>query len=199
MAEDKLSRPLSVNEVQGLPEPGDGSGLSPDERFYREEVQLALRNRGVPLELMREPITPSGLHYLLVHFDIPAATAEPVSLIKPRALMIPPGIPDFPSRTRVLRAGSVTLQGRAWVGRGRIERVEVSTDDGHSWHDAELEPPVSRLAWRGWSSRWQAAPGRYTLGVRATDDQGRTQPLDQPWNYQGMANNMVQRVPVVVV
>src|SRR5436190_7486160 len=37
-----------------------------------EELQLASRNRGMPLEALRYDITPTGLHYLLVHFDIPA-------------------------------------------------------------------------------------------------------------------------------
>ena len=37
-----------------------------------EEVQLAFRNRGMPLEAMRYDVTPVGLHYLVVHFDIPA-------------------------------------------------------------------------------------------------------------------------------
>src|SRR5206468_1601038 len=37
-----------------------------------EELQLATRNRGMPLEAMRWDFTPTGLHYLLVHFDIPA-------------------------------------------------------------------------------------------------------------------------------
>ena len=37
-----------------------------------EELQLAGRNRGMPLEALRYDITPTGLHYLLVHFDIPA-------------------------------------------------------------------------------------------------------------------------------
>ena len=37
----------------------------------REELQLAARNHGMPLEAMRYDITPVGLHYLLVHYDIP--------------------------------------------------------------------------------------------------------------------------------
>src|SRR3954453_17343439 len=41
----------------------------------RDELQLAARNHGFPLELLREPITPVGLHYLLIHFDIPAVDA----------------------------------------------------------------------------------------------------------------------------
>jgi sulfane dehydrogenase subunit SoxC len=36
-----------------------------------DELQLAARNHGLPLEALRHPITPVGLHYLLIHFDIP--------------------------------------------------------------------------------------------------------------------------------
>ena len=42
-------------------------------RFTAEEVALAARNRGMPLEALRHELTPPGLHYLLIHFDIPAA------------------------------------------------------------------------------------------------------------------------------
>ena len=45
------------------------------DQFHREELQLALRNRGMPLEAMRYPITPSGMHYLIIHFDIPDVDA----------------------------------------------------------------------------------------------------------------------------
>ena len=37
-----------------------------------DELGLAARNHGFPLEMLREPLTPTGLHYLLIHFDIPA-------------------------------------------------------------------------------------------------------------------------------
>lgn len=40
-----------------------------------DELGLAARNHGFPLEMLREPITPTGLHYLLIHFDIPAIDA----------------------------------------------------------------------------------------------------------------------------
>lgn len=40
-------------------------------RYTAEEVALAARNRGMPLEALRYDVTPAGLHYLLVHFDIP--------------------------------------------------------------------------------------------------------------------------------
>src|SRR5205809_6742475 len=37
-----------------------------------EELRLAARNHGMPLEALRYPLTPAGLHYLLIHYDIPA-------------------------------------------------------------------------------------------------------------------------------
>jgi sulfane dehydrogenase subunit SoxC len=36
-----------------------------------QELQLAARNHGMPLEALRHPVTPIGLHYLLVHYDVP--------------------------------------------------------------------------------------------------------------------------------
>jgi DMSO/TMAO reductase YedYZ molybdopterin-dependent catalytic subunit len=47
-----------------------GRQMAEDERFTFDELQLAFRNRGMPLEALRYEITPSGLHYLLSHFDI---------------------------------------------------------------------------------------------------------------------------------
>ena len=39
--------------------------------FAREEVRLANRNPGTLLESLRHDVTPAGLHYLLIHFDLP--------------------------------------------------------------------------------------------------------------------------------
>ena len=44
-------------------------------RYTAEELALAGRNRGMPLEALRYDVTPQGLHYLLLHFDIPAETS----------------------------------------------------------------------------------------------------------------------------
>lgn len=122
---------------------------------------------------------------------------EPVSLIRPRALMTPPGIPDFLTRTRLLEAGPTTLTGRAWAGRTQISRVEVSTNGGHTWQEARLDKPMGEFAWRGWSYEWDARPGTYVLAVRATDAGGDVQP-DEFWNAQGVGNNAWQRVEVIV-
>jgi DMSO/TMAO reductase YedYZ molybdopterin-dependent catalytic subunit len=117
---------------------------------------------------------------------------------QPRALMLPPGFPDFPSRLRYVEAGRVELMGRAWSGLGTIDRVEVSTDGGASWADASLHAPIGPWAWRTWSFAWDATPGEHELLSRATDEAGNVQPVDPPWNLHGFANNMAQRVPVLV-
>ena len=121
---------------------------------------------------------------------------EPVSRIRPRALMIPPGFPDFPERSRYVERGPVAVAGRAWSGTAPIARVEVAVDG--EWHDAELSEPVGEWAWRAWSWRWEAEPGEHLLACRASDASGRSQPVEQPWNVQGMGNNLVQQVPVRV-
>ena len=120
----------------------------------------------------------------------------PVQRIRVRALMAPPGIPDFFTRRRLLDTGRVTLHGRAWGGRGPVRRVEVGVDG--VWGEATLEPPLGDWAWRGWSFDWEAAPGEHELTCRATDADGEVQPLESPWNYQGMGNNGVQSINVTV-
>jgi DMSO/TMAO reductase YedYZ molybdopterin-dependent catalytic subunit len=122
----------------------------------------------------------------------------PVTRILPRSLLVPPGIPDFLTRTRFLELGPCTLTGRAWSGWGPVERVEVSADGGESWTDADLGEPLSDFAWRGWTYGWNAEPGEHELCSRATDATGRTQPLAPEWNFDGFCNNAVQRVRVVV-
>jgi DMSO/TMAO reductase YedYZ molybdopterin-dependent catalytic subunit len=124
---------------------------------------------------------------------------EPVTRIRPRSLMVPPGFPDFLTRRRIVDAGTHAIRGRAWSGLGRIERVEVSDDEGRTWWDAELDPPPDdAFAWRGWSFPWHASPGERVLVCRATDATGETQTLEPAWNVGGYANNAVQRVPVTV-
>jgi DMSO/TMAO reductase YedYZ molybdopterin-dependent catalytic subunit len=124
---------------------------------------------------------------------------EPVTRMKPRSLMVPPGMPDFMTRERFVEPGPVTVEGRAWSGSGAIASVDFSSDGGRTWSPAELGDPVGPHAWRGWSHVWHAdQPGVYELCSAATDVNGDRQPLDPPWNVGGYANNAVQRVQVTV-
>ncbi len=131
-------------------------------------------------------------------YDEDGEPGEPVTRMLPRSLMVPPGVPDFMTRTRHVEPGPTKLTGRAWSGKGSIEAVAVSTDGGATFSAAVLDPPLGPNAWRGWSFTWDATPGEHVLSSRATDSAGNTQPLDPPWNLKGYANNAVERITVEV-
>jgi DMSO/TMAO reductase YedYZ molybdopterin-dependent catalytic subunit len=50
---------------------GAPAGTVAGQGISEEELRLAARNHALPLEALRHPITPAGLHYLLIHYDIP--------------------------------------------------------------------------------------------------------------------------------
>ncbi len=72
--------------------------------------------------------------------------------------------------------GVYEVTGLAWSGRGKIQRVEISTDAGKTWHDADLQTPIlSKAATRfrfNWT--WNGAPT--ALQSRSTDETGYVQP-----------------------
>jgi DMSO/TMAO reductase YedYZ molybdopterin-dependent catalytic subunit len=126
-------------------------------------------------------------------------TGTPLSRMRPRALMVPPGTPDFPERRRFVPVGRRELVGKAWSGSAPISRVEVSTDGGATWSDADLRPGPPG-AWSSWTFAWDAdQPGEVELLCRATDEAGNVQPDEPEWNAGGYVNNSVQRVPVSIV
>ena len=150
----------------------------------------------VRIEAVTEPFQgyqQSVAYRLQQHEDDPGTF---VTRMLPRALMIPPGVTEYPTRRRFVAPGAVELRGRAWSGRAPVERVEVGVDG--AWSEATLGGPVGEFAWRGWSAVWEATPGEHELSCRAFDSAGNTQPLDPEWNLGGFANNPVQRVVVTV-
>jgi DMSO/TMAO reductase YedYZ molybdopterin-dependent catalytic subunit len=150
------------------------------------------------LEAVAEPFR--GHHMLAYRYaQSPDDPGIPVTLMKVRALMIPPGLLDTVTGERTLESGRIVLAGRAWAGGLSVARVEVSADGGETWAEAELEAPSGPWAWQGWEFVWEARPGRHTLCARATDSNGVSQPLTQSWTYRGHGNNMIQRVPLTVV
>lgn len=124
---------------------------------------------------------------------------ESLGRMLPRALMIPPGIPEFLTRERLVDQGPCLLEGRAWSGYGPVTEVQVSWDGGSTWAEAELDDQPSPWAWAGWRYVWNPeSPGRYELACRARDESGNDQPIEPHWNLGGYANNAVQRVGVTV-
>ena len=82
-----------------------------------------------------------------------------------------------PSHPMQLRArGWHPISGVAWSGRGRIARVDVSTDGGRSWMEAELQEPVLSKAVTRFRLMWEWKGTPATLLSRAVDDTGYVQP-----------------------
>ena len=68
------------------------------------------------------------------------------------------------------------IVGLAWSGRGVIRRVEVTTDGGSTWRDAELQAPVLTKAHTRFRVPWTWTGEETILQSRCTDDTGYVQP-----------------------
>lgn len=83
---------------------------------------------------------------------------------------------DQPGHGATLQGRTHRIAGLAFAGTRRITLVEVSTDAGETWHQAELDQPRSPASWMFWHHEWSVStPGHHTLLVRATDETGRIQ------------------------
>jgi sulfane dehydrogenase subunit SoxC len=82
-----------------------------------------------------------------------------------------------PAHPQVLSAkGWRPITGLAWSGRGCVTNVEVSTDGGASWHEADLLGPSLPKAHVRFQYMWNWTGGEALLLSRATDDTGYVQP-----------------------
>jgi len=89
--------------------------------------------------------------------------------------------------------------GAAWAGEPQISKVEVSTDGGKTWHDAELHNQTQPYAWRFFVFNWQSPEkGDHTLMARATDARGRVQPLQRDEDRRDAMVTHVIPIPVSV-
>jgi sulfite oxidase len=98
-------------------------------------------------------------------------------------------------------AGRVEVRGYAFAGGERhIERVDVSTDGGATWLQAELLDDLGTWAWRHWGITVDLEPGEHEIVVRAWDSSAATQPEDEAalWNPGGYVNNARPRIRVRV-
>jgi DMSO/TMAO reductase YedYZ molybdopterin-dependent catalytic subunit len=106
-------------------------------------------------------------------------------------------------RSGVVHQAGQTLpvRGHAWAGDLSVGRLEVSIDFGQTWQPANLERPENRLAWQHFNAE-MIFPGKgyYEVWARATDEEGRAQPMVVPgWNPRGYLNNACHRIAVKVV
>jgi DMSO/TMAO reductase YedYZ molybdopterin-dependent catalytic subunit len=120
-------------------------------------------------------------------------TGEVVTGLRLKSIITQP----LPEET--VPAGSVVLLGAAYAGEQMVERVEVSVNGGVDWKPAQFIGPKESFAWRQWQYVWEKAErGEYLVMSRATDVQGRRQPMQAEWNFLGYGNNGVREHAVKV-
>ena len=89
--------------------------------------------------------------------------------------------------------GRVELAGHAYAGTRAVSRVEVSTDGGDSWHDADLSEPLpDEDVWRQWHYTFRP-DGSHEVVVRATDSDGTVQVKDDADRFPAGASGWVRR------
>ena len=81
-----------------------------------------------------------------------------------------------PAYPAVIEPGWHEIRGIAWSGRGRVARVEVSTDGGRTWMDATLQGPALPKAHTRFGLPWKWSGESTEILSRATDETGYVQP-----------------------
>ena len=85
----------------------------------------------------------------------------------------------YPAFPQHIERGWVEIRGIAWSGRGRIVKVEVSTDAGKSWHAANLPGLILDKAHTQFKFLWHWKGDETEILSRATDETGYLQPTMQ--------------------
>ncbi|KAJ9233891.1 hypothetical protein DTO169E5_6876 [Paecilomyces variotii] len=102
-------------------------------------------------------------------------------------------VPDDNETVNLSPSGTIEVRGYA-VPRGNqapVTRVEVSTDDGKSWSEAEIQSKhVNKWSWVLWKASIRIEKGRgIQILSRATDAGGNTQQKHSQWNLRGVGYN----------
>jgi DMSO/TMAO reductase YedYZ molybdopterin-dependent catalytic subunit len=119
----------------------------------------------------------------------------PITEMEPKAQIAQPTAGSEVEAGKELR-----IFGAAWAGDAGVDRVDVSTDGGKSWRPATLQGMAVSHCWRLWEAAWTPRkPGKAVLMARATDGNGKAQPLIHDLaNRRSYMINFIQPIPVLV-
>jgi DMSO/TMAO reductase YedYZ molybdopterin-dependent catalytic subunit len=92
------------------------------------------------------------------------------------------------------------IRGLAWDGGYGISGVEISTDGGATWREAELGKDAGRFAFRGFRLPFTPSRvGQYRVMAKASNALGQTQADKQIFDSAGYNNNVARPVTINVV
>jgi sulfane dehydrogenase subunit SoxC len=82
----------------------------------------------------------------------------------------------FPCCPQQVEKGWIEIRGIAWSGRGKVVKVEVSTNAGKTWQTAQLQEPVLDKAHTAFRYLWRWDGTETEISSRTVDETGYTQP-----------------------
>jgi len=125
------------------------------------------------------------------HLQRTAVNAAMIYQIGPKSVI------TFPSGGQKLPDhGWYEITGLAWSGQAAVRKVEVSTDDGKSWHLAELKGTPQPMAHTRFGYMWKWDGGEHVILSRTTDAIGQVQPTrEQVAKFLGVAYTPTYRPP----
>ena len=105
-------------------------------------------------------------------------------------------LPLPPSQASLSKyGGSVILSGYAFAGDRGVSKVEVSFDNGRTWSEAQVKPPISNITWALWAYEWRpGSAGEYSVLARAVDAAGQTQTSSKEGAFPNGATGYVNAV-----
>jgi DMSO/TMAO reductase YedYZ molybdopterin-dependent catalytic subunit len=128
----------------------------------------------------------------------PGAAVDPKDMA-PLSGLVVKSLITRPLEGAVIGPGKVDVAGFAWAGEPDIAKVDVSTDHGASWQPARLTGERAKYAWRRFEYTFEARRAEsHLILARATDANGRTQPMSPPWNPSGYLWNAPDSVRIEV-
>lgn len=122
----------------------------------------------------------------------PADKTVPINRFKVRSF-----ITSVMSGGKVEADAPLKLRGIAFDGGSGIKEVSVSSDGGKTWQPTTLGEDLGKYSFREWTATVQLAKGEHELKVRATSNDGKTQPETQPWNPSGYMRNVIETTRVI--
>ncbi|PJX26908.1 hypothetical protein CAP48_03910 [Advenella sp. S44] len=119
----------------------------------------------------------SSAHIQTADFRVPLRAGQPQLTIAAWRLPVKSWITTPLATDSTITAGTLQIQGVAMGGSSAVTRVEVSADDGHTWHQTQLTgTDLGPFAWRLFEISLPLAAGPVILACRATNAAGQQQP-----------------------
>ena len=139
-------------------------------------------------------------------YRIPCKPVAPGEKVKDEDMCIIESMPvksliTYPKTGAIIKKGeALKIRGHAWAGELEVAKMEYSIDFGSTWTTCPIESPSNRLAWQHFSAAVNfPQEGYYEVWARATDTNGRAQPMLLPgWNPKGYLNNACHRIAIKV-